>query len=533
MRVSLKTCACIALLVGLSAAYSDARAATYAVYSCRTPSGSQIGHSGWTRATETNDPTAQTSFDCANGGLTLATDMSAGHLRGSEVGLQWTAAPDTTIVGTRLTHKVFAPGVLGTWGWQYRVGAIDATTDKRFDSSTCLWPETACAHLTEFEGEGHAAGGRRVSKMLVTAYCTTWLPNDCPASPGPRISIDTAAFTIEDMFVPIFAAPPTGSLIQPASPLEGMATVGIEASDRGGGLLRAEIEVDGTTVSTRPFDNGDGRCTPPFSTPAPCPNEAAGVMTLDTTMLNDGPHLIALHLVDATGVNRSTFGPWSVTTRNGPEEPAAGHLSTPTCPRNGARAVRLHIEKQAVRMAGTVAVSGNVVRRVRGDLARVVLFGDSQSGLRYEVSPNDRGRFRARVEITASQRIRAAAQAVDGRTLACSRPQSIWVRASTSIRPSRGSLDNGQSLELSGQLAYLPVPGSGKLLRVQVRAAGTLRWFTAAELRSGDDGAWSWRHRFTRTVRPTTYVFRIVVPKQKGYPFARGRSRSVRVRVAA
>jgi hypothetical protein len=184
-------------------------------------------------------------------------------------------------------------------------------------------------------------------------------------------------------------------------------------------------------------------------------------------------------------------------------------------------------------MAGMVTISGSVVRRVRGEVARVVLFGDSQSGLRYEVAPDASGRFRARVEITTSQRIRAAAQAVDDRTLGCSRPRTIWIRASTSIRPSSGFLNNGQSLELSGQLAHLPVPQSGKLLRVQVRAKGTRRWFAAGELRSGVDGSWSWRHRFTRTVQPTTYVFRVVVPRQKGYPFARGKSRSVRVQVDA
>src|SRR5215207_8646451 len=144
----------ILLLIGC-VSLEEAYAATYKVYSCKTSTGSAVGSTGWDRAVETTDPTARTYVECERGGPTFETDMSGGHSRGLELGLQWTAAPNTAVVGARFAQNVYMPGAPSIWGWQYQVGAIDAFTGKRFDYASCLSPDTACAGYVTYEGEGN------------------------------------------------------------------------------------------------------------------------------------------------------------------------------------------------------------------------------------------------------------------------------------------------------------------------------------------------------------------------------------------
>ena len=100
--------------------------------------------------------------------------------------------------------------------------------------------------------------------------------------------------------------------------------------------------------------------------------------------------------------------------------------------------------------------------------------------------------------------------------------------AATSARVSRRRVRNGQAVNFSGRVRGLPVPAAGKLVEVQVRF--TDRWQTFRTTRSDRAGRWSSRYRFQRTRGVQRYRFRVRLPKEAGYPFETGVSRTLAVR---
>ena len=89
---------------------------------------------------------------------------------------------------------------------------------------------------------------------------------------------------------------------------------------------------------------------------------------------------------------------------------------------------------------------------------------------------------------------------------------------------------NGEEVTFRGRLRGRPLPTSGKLIEVQARARG--RWLTFATTRAdARTGRWSRPYRFSATRGSVSYRFRVRIPKESGYPYETGTSRSVRVKV--
>ena len=78
-----------------------------------------------------------------------------------------------------------------------------------------------------------------------------------------------------------------------------------------------------------------------------------------------------------------------------------------------------------------------------------------------------------------------------------------------------------------------PVPTGGLPVSLEAREPG--RWVPVAttrrRVRTNSKGAFALRYRFTRTFSPATYRFRVVSDEDSAYPYSRGASRSVTVRV--
>jgi hypothetical protein len=106
---------------------------------------------------------------------------------------------------------------------------------------------------------------------------------------------------------------------------------------------------------------------------------------------------------------------------------------------------------------------------------------------------------------------------------------SLTVPAATTARVRPRHLRNGRSVTFSGRLRGLPVPSSGKLVELQVRFP--TGWQTFRTIRTDGVGNWASRYRFTRTRGSVRYRFRARMPREAGYPFDTGVSRSVSVRV--
>ncbi|HEY4278081.1 MAG TPA: carboxypeptidase-like regulatory domain-containing protein, partial [Conexibacter sp.] len=106
----------------------------------------------------------------------------------------------------------------------------------------------------------------------------------------------------------------------------------------------------------------------------------------------------------------------------------------------------------------------------------------------------------------------------------------LRVRAGVTLIPSRDYVRNGHSVVFRGRLLGRPIPREGKLLTLQ--ALTSRGWRTFATPRAGGrDGRWTYRYHFTDTTSTVRYAFRVIAPKEAGYPYEEGISRVARVLV--
>jgi hypothetical protein len=106
----------------------------------------------------------------------------------------------------------------------------------------------------------------------------------------------------------------------------------------------------------------------------------------------------------------------------------------------------------------------------------------------------------------------------------------LGVRAASSITVDRHRVVNGEGVTFRGRLRGRPLPASGKLIEVQARARG--RWLTFGTTRAhAKTGSWSFPYRFAATRGAVRYRFRVRIPRESGYPYASGTSRSIAVNV--
>lgn len=106
----------------------------------------------------------------------------------------------------------------------------------------------------------------------------------------------------------------------------------------------------------------------------------------------------------------------------------------------------------------------------------------------------------------------------------------IRVEATTTMRPNRRRVVNGDEVRFRGRVRGRPLPSTGKLIQLQVFSRGT--WLTFATPRAGArSGRWSYRYRFTATRGTVRYRFRARLPREAGYPYDAGTSRPVNVTV--
>jgi hypothetical protein len=140
-------------------------------------------------------------------------------------------------------------------------------------------------------------------------------------------------------------------------------------------------------------------------------------------------------------------------------------------------------------------------------------------------STNAIGNFRYRIPPGPSRLVRFTY--LDGGTaISNSVTYLAHSRPSLNIAPQR-TQNRGRPIRFWGRL---PGPlASGHVVVLQ--AAAGRRWLTFETATTDDRGRYRAKYGFQRTARPTTYRFRVIVPRQAGYPWLRGQSRTVPVTV--
>jgi hypothetical protein len=105
----------------------------------------------------------------------------------------------------------------------------------------------------------------------------------------------------------------------------------------------------------------------------------------------------------------------------------------------------------------------------------------------------------------------------------------LRIRAVSGLRVSRRNVVNGEEVTFRGRVRGEPLPPTGKLLQLQVFSRGS--WLTFATPRANARGRWRHPYRFTGTRGVTRYRFRVRVPREAGYPYEAGTSRTTTVKV--
>jgi hypothetical protein len=106
----------------------------------------------------------------------------------------------------------------------------------------------------------------------------------------------------------------------------------------------------------------------------------------------------------------------------------------------------------------------------------------------------------------------------------------LGVRATSSMSVDRRHAVNGDEVTFHGRLRGRPLPGTGKLIELQVRARG--HWLTFGTTRaSSRTGRWRFPYRFSATRGRVRYRFRVHVPRDASYPYESGSSRAIVVAV--
>jgi 5-hydroxyisourate hydrolase-like protein (transthyretin family) len=144
------------------------------------------------------------------------------------------------------------------------------------------------------------------------------------------------------------------------------------------------------------------------------------------------------------------------------------------------------------------------------------------------IQTDSEGRYRYTATGTSTRTLRLA-YAGSPLVLPAQRVVRLLVPAASSLRVNRKRVLNGQSVRFTGRLRAVPVPAAGKLVELQVRLSE--RWQTFRTARSDQTGSWSIPYRFKRTRGVQQYRFRVRLPKEAGYPFEVGISKSLKVRV--
>jgi hypothetical protein len=385
-------------------------------------------------------------------------------------------------------------------------------------------------------GDGRVDAASRVGNSGIdTAGLSLWIdcnPGPCSGNGSqPQVVVHRLDAVLSDRLDPVLNGTPSGDLFDTARPLTGVRSVSYSASDAGGGLYQATLEVDGSPALSQVVDDNGGRCREPFLYPVPCKTAASRTLSFDTGALPDGLHSLRLVLTDVTKTNSVSFGPVQVTSSNQSArcDPAFTAKTTPVAAgfrgrkhpfltRRGGRGVR-------------------VVGRVTGVGAGVpvlLLSREARTGARggpaAQTTTATDGSFTLLVPPGPSRTLRAAyRQGPTNPLVACSRALKLRVPARVTLHVRPATVSPGHSIRIFGRLRGGRVPRRGKLVALQAFERG--RWQTFTTVRTNRKGSFSKRRGFSFTAAGRTFRLRVQVRPDASYPYALGYSRSVRVHV--
>jgi hypothetical protein len=205
-----------------------------------------------------------------------------------------------------------------------------------------------------------------------------------------------------------------------------------------------------------------------------------------------------------------------------------GHGKARTCARKLLTRPRVRVGK-ATRLYGRLTVADQAMPGSAVQVWRRVDLDGAQWAQIATVTTSRTGRFSYLAARGPARAIRfrfPGTATIRGRN----RDVELRVQASTTIRPSRRSVINGEYVIFRGKLKGGWRPAAGALVELQVLNRGQWRTFAQPRARA-KSGRWAYRYRFSTVRGRASFKFRARVRAQPDFPFTTGASRPVRVSV--
>ena len=520
-----------------------ADAATYTVFACRKPDGSAAPTAGWT--TDLAGGTGTTDA-CATGGAMHAELVNtADHPRGARADLVFTAPQGLPIAGYVLyRHAATTAGTYPnpdgsgtslTYHYNYDLFHDGQQTPEQCRGGCNVGQTTQPLA----ESNAYARGGLHLSSLRLRASCDPDF-SDCKADAvGAQVQVFRAAVDLEDDASPAFTSTPAGTMLDTGRALSGVVSASFGASDAGGGVYRAIVEVDGRAVHSPIVDTNDGRCTPPFTTLVPCKPSASASLSLDTTQLFDGVHAVRILVRDATDANQIAYGPVQIETRNGTVDRGAANGTNAsdgarlTAAFRGRRSRDVTVAyRRRVRITGRLrAPDGRAIAGARLDVVGIPRsLGAAETAIG-KVTTSVDGSYAITVRAAPSRRIQVRYRAfANDRGFGASAELVLRSRAALTLGVARRAVRPGADVTFAGRLKGRPIPAGGVIVELQVLDPHR-GWTPVKTLRTDRRGRFRYaRFAFKLASTRGTFRFRAVVRRSSDYPYEFGRSRTVALR---
>jgi hypothetical protein len=535
---------CLAGVCILAIWTTAARAGTYDVWSCELNDGTHIGIDGWTPYNPFNGAATNTC-GTPDGGLMAGLDKSVTMGGGAAMGWLFSAPPNVSIDNYTLYRYARAVTVdfqrsRDYWLYYDVPLAFNPLAESPHEACVAHAPSTcsevgvrspAFASVNRSEAEH-----RDIKRLYLLSVCDGGSAGCPPVIPAAYVVLFSSRIGLADLHPPAFRSPPTGSLLDGSSVLDGERSVRFEGADLGGGLESVTVVVDGLLRDPQPINGSDARCRRPFTNVVPCPLVADGTLVFDTAQLSNGAHSVQVALIDAAG-NRTLSDPIAIETRNGGRPNGVGATRSArmrTWFRAGGRERTTRTVSYG-RRSSLRGVLTSTDGRPIGHATIEVSFEPRRLGAREHrlpaVETDARGRFRLTAGAGPSRELRFGyrAFALDDAPAVTSEA-TLNVRAGVRLRIRPHRVAPRAQIVFSGRLLGGPGQRDTQVGLFAVARKGRDR-VPVATLRADRRGRFDFRYRFRRTFAPFTYYFQAVVQRQNGYPYATGRSRRVSVRI--
>jgi hypothetical protein len=563
--------------VGLCA--PSAVAGSYDVLSCSIDGGF-YPNNAWVAG---NSPAPNTAYStdttCAKAGDPLAVALAANtaYGNGTYAGLFFYAPPQTTITNYKVSihHYWFAPP-LPNYPTE-RTYTTARLGDYPF-SGTGLWlqrdqdPLANEGHWYGYRGahqsgaadtgvitanrggSAYASSKPDATYMVMLAGCYTDDGSACSLGTDGNGNVGTAFLqlfgsrvTVTDNTPPNITTIASGSGLLASGTRSGDEPLTFSATDNVG-IRRAEI-VDVTDASNPTVvaatDYNDtptaqkAQCS--YTRPRPCPDVKDQTIAAPTAIA--GKRTILLRVTDAAG-NETVSSPYAITAR-GPVNGSGGgdgarvvagflghtmrgrgksrHRVGVLRPSKTVRWGHRAIVRGILRNASAQPISGAQLRLLVRELKLGSHYADRGS-----VTTGADGRFVFGITKGSSRRFRVAYRAYAGDDrLTAKSDVTFNTKARITVHVPRRVRSRG-TVRFRGRLPGRPLPPNGVTLELQAHQPGR-GWRTVKTTRTRRGGRYSTRYRFNSA--SGRFTFRIRLRPSDSYPYARGTSKAVRVRV--